>query len=613
MLKKNLSKNTTKSKTISNENINKDSLISNKINFTDNELSPKNILKNEEESLENEKEKNINEKTEDTISMLTEYNEFSIFNSNEENQLKSNNDDKKIYDYLIKNYKTKENVDEFMDFFYPEGFKDTPDMKAVEFFLVGVFEDLLYYPVWMSDKLLINTIKELKSKYDIFYWRRIKGDGNCYYRSILINYIEILITNSIKKDDPSIFFCFIKEIFFSKFPKEKICFQKKLLTILLLIYEHIQKKSSFAYDILYRCIHKSQFIEKCIIFWFKLKLSEFLRQNINLEINGLKLVQAIPEINCDDDNTVIEPDNKELNDYIKNKILKMDEYVDGYPIYITPFVLKCIINIYSLNKSVDKKNNNIIININKEKLDLPKDTMYIPVINYLPNLKNEEINILFRSPHYDSLGNREFVNKLVDIYVNPYIILVEGILTLNEYEKYKTLIVEHWIEKKHKEKEKKFKPKHFSNNSCSKYVKPSIIKEEIEDKEEDEINDFKQRVLHTESEYKNDSIKRHKNSANLESKKAIKAYKTLNKFKDTNISSYSTTSIQMKYLDKLTKCSNCNDCMNHRLPCGCLICHSCSKKKILSFHKDNDIKIPLSVCPCGYILNDKDQKIIINQ
>jgi len=341
-MKENISINT-------NENDNKNSIISDKLNFnTDSEISPKNAENN---NIENE----IINESEDTMSILTEFNEYSIFNSNEKNQLKLNNDDKKIYNYLIKNYKTRENVEEFMDYFYPEGFKDTPDMKAVEFYLIGVFEDLSYYPVWMSDKSLANTIQELREKYNIFYWRRIKGDGNCYYRSILINYIEILITNSIKNDDHSIFFCFIKEIFFTKFPEEINFFQKKLLTILLLIDEHIQKKSSFSYDILYRSIHKSKCIEKCIIFWFKLKLSEFLRQNIHLEINGLKLLQVIPELNYDDENSSIEPNNKELNDYIENKIMKMDEYVEGYPIYITPFVLKCSINIYSLNKNLSKK------------------------------------------------------------------------------------------------------------------------------------------------------------------------------------------------------------------------------------------------------------------
>ena len=602
MITEKLSKITTKSKTASNENMNKDSIITNKINLnTDNDILPKNEL-NQDSILGDENE--IDQK-----SIMTDYNEYSIFNNMEENQLKLNDNDKAIYEYLINNYKTRENIKEFMNFFYPEGYKDTPDMKAFDFYLIGVFEDLVYYPVWMSDKSLENTVKEFKSKYNIFYWRRIKGDGNCYYRSVLINYIELLIINSIKNDNPSIFFCFIKEIFFTNFPKEINIFKDKIIIVLLLIYEYIQKRSSFSYDILYRSIHKSKCIEKCLIFWFKLKLSQFLKQNINLEINGLKLLQAIPEFNYDEDeNKIIFPDNKELNEYIDKKILKMDEYVEGYPIYITPFILKCSINIYNLNKSVDKQNNNnIIININKEKLDLPKDTLYIPVADYLPNLQEEEINILFKSPHYDSLSNREFVNNIVDIYLNPYIILVEGILTLNEYEKYKTLIVEKWTEKK--SKKKIYKSKRRSNKSCKNFKKCSMIKDFNEKNEK--LQFFCNFI---ENDCKSYSKKKF-SKTNIETMSAIKIYNSLNKFKDTNISicsKASSSSIQMKYIQCITKCSICNEIMNRRLPCGCLICSSCSKKKVLLFYKDNNIKIPLSVCSCGYILNDKDQKIIIN-
>ena len=595
MIKKNLSKNTTKSKTITNENLNKDSIITDKIDFnTDIAISPKNELENEKEI--------------DKTSIITEFNEYSIFNSIELNQLKLKNDDNKIYNYLIKNYKKRENIDEFMNFFYPNGYNDTPEMKAIEFYLVGVFEDLVYYPIWMSDELLVNIIQEFKSKYEIYYWRRIKGDGNCFYRSILINYIEILINHSIKNDNSFIFFCFIKEIFFTKFPNEMITYKNKLITVLLLIYENLEKKSSLAYDILYRSIHKSKCIEKSIIFWLKLKLSEFLKQNINLEINGLKLLQAIPEINYDEEEKkIILPNNKELNEYINNKILKMDEYVDGYPIYITPFVLKCTINIYNLNKSFDKKNkNNIIININKEKIDLPKDTMYIPVVDYLPNLNNEEINILFRSPHYDSLSDRSSVNYLIDIYNNPYIILVEGILTTNEYEKYKTLIVDNWNRKN--KKHSKNKSKHNSISSCKEIINDSFLKNF-------NVDDYKNKVNLTENEIKSDSKKLFHKKMNFETKSAIKAFKTLNKFKDTNISigsNSSSSSMQIKYIECLTKCVICNEIMSHRLPCGCLICLSCSKNKINIFREDNNIKIPLSICTCGYILNDKDQKIIAN-
>ena len=560
-------------KSQSNGNILKDNFISEKINESSDSKEFESIdIENKSIKSENiyNRQKTNSDSEENFI--ITEYNEYSVFNSLEENKLKQNNDDKQIYNYLIKNYKTRKNKEEFINFFYPDGFKEIPYINAIDFYLIGVFEDLAYYPIWMSDDLLIDIIKELKVKYEIYYWRRIKGDGNCYYRSILITYIEILIMLSIKEQNPKLFFCFIKEIFFIKFPFKLSEYKVKLILVLLLIYEQIKKKNSLAYDILYRTIHKSKFIEKILIYWFKLKLSQFLKQNINLEIDGLKLLQVIPDINNYDSNNNIEIDNKELNEYIDNKILKMDEYVEGYPIYITPFVLKCKINIYSINKKINSKNkNSTILSINKEKIELSNETMFIPVIDYLPYLNNQEINLLFKSPHYDSLSTREFVNNLVDIYLNPYIILIEGILTKNEYEQYKTSIVENWNTK----------------NFSSKKIKDSINSQKKENK-------------------------------NIEEESALKMYENLSEIKDTCFSnrsyysSNSSSSMQIKYIDSSTKCLICNQYMSHKLPCGCYICIQCSKNKIKIMKANNEIKLPISLCSCGYILNDKDQKSLLS-
>ena len=572
MLKNYLLKINKDKKSQINESEIKENYVSEKLNeYSDSKEFESIDIENKSIKSENIYNRQETKSDSDEDLIITDYNEYSIFNSLEENKLKQNNDNKQIYNYLIRNYKTRKNKEEFFNFFYPDGFKENPYINEIDFYLIGIFEDLAYYPIWMSDDLLIDIVKELKLKYEIYYWRRIKGDGNCYYRSILITYIELLIMNSIKEQNPEIFFCFIKEILFTKFPYKINEYKVKLIFVLLLIYEEIKKKNSLAYDILYRSIHKSKFIEKILIYWFKLKLSQFLKQNINLEIDGFKLLQVIPDINNDDDNN-IEIDNKELNEYIDNKILKMDEYVEGYPIYITPFVLKCKINIYTINKSVDNKNkNSTILSINKEKIELSNDTMFIPVVDYLPYLKNHEINLLFKSPHYDSLSTREFVNNLVDIYLNPYIILIEGILTKNEYEQYKTSIVENWNSKNFNSKKK-------------------------EDKD----------IKNKKGENKN--IK--------EEESALKMYENLNEIKDTcfsNRSYYSSntsSSIQNKYIDSSTKCLICNQYMNHKLPCGCYICIQCSKNKIKIMKENNEIKIPISLCSCGYILNDKDKKFL---
>ena len=513
-------------------------------------------------------------------------NEYSVFNNDELEELKYSKDDSKIYNYLIKNYKKIEDVKNFMENFYPDGFIKTEELGFYDFYLVGVFEDLSYYQNWMSNKALSKTITELKEKYDIFYWRRIKGDGNCYYRSILINYIELIISLSINKNKPEYFFCLIKEILFTDFPTNKKNFHHLLITVLLFIYEKIIEKSSYAFDILYRAINKFECIEKCLIFWLKIKLSEFLKENINLELNGLKLIQTIPEINNETE--------EEINNYINNKLLKMDEYVDGYPIYITPFILKCQINIYSLNKTFDKNNNNSeIININKEIISFPKNINYVSVDNCLPFLDDDqEINLLFKSPHYDSLSTRKFVNDIVDIYTNEYIILFEGRLNVKEYERYKTSIVEKYSEKYSEKKSEKENNEEDENSEKNFVV---IDKKEFLDTYNDENkNDF----------YKNFTV-------NTEI--AVQNMKKLEKIKNGNISTRSFNSaMEIKFNNCYKKCPICSKIMSIRISCGCLVCYQCSQKKIKNLIKNNnEIKIPISVCMCGYILNDKEKKMIL--
>ena len=48
------------------------------------------------------------------------------------------------------------------------------------------------------NQLLINKLKSLNNI--CYKWRKIKGDGNCFYRSIIFAYIEnIILTNNLSK------------------------------------------------------------------------------------------------------------------------------------------------------------------------------------------------------------------------------------------------------------------------------------------------------------------------------------------------------------------------------------------------------------------------------
>ena len=93
MLKKTLSKITTNTKTITNESTKKDSFVSDKknINLIINEFERINIKKrltNSENIFIKEKSLKNESSSSEEYSIITEYNEYSIFNTLDENQNK---------------------------------------------------------------------------------------------------------------------------------------------------------------------------------------------------------------------------------------------------------------------------------------------------------------------------------------------------------------------------------------------------------------------------------------------------------------------------------------------------------------------------------------------
>ena len=595
--KENISKNLTKITTQSaSQQIYNNSIISEDI-IGINEILSNNINIDEEKRKFENTDKNI----------LSGINEFSLINNNEENELYKSNNDKKIYEYLIKKYKTPENESEINNDLYPKEKITNNESKTSEFLSTWVFEDLSYYPLWASDARLNKAINELKTETNIKYWRRIKGDGNCYYRSIIFNYLELLVLLSIEKKDPSIFFCLIKEIFFTK-PKHNIEKYRskvlKVLPVLLIIYEKIPKEPSLAFSILYLTLNKSKIIGKSLIYWFRTELSEFLTENINLEINGLKLIESIPEIDYNDSLMSLEPDDDQLTNYIDQKILQMDEFVDGYPIYITPFIIKCPVNIYWLNKTKDKKvKNKINFSINKETFDIPKNVMFVPVNNFLPFLDpGESINILFKSPHYDSLGEQKYVERISSIYKNNNFILKEESLDLNKYEKYKTSIIKSWEKKCSKGSKVERKKKKSQTQNAKLKGKEDIKNDVLKQKDCQSLR----RIT---------SAKKIDCESKIEKEKQEEIENASVKTRKTNTKT--SKNIFVKYCVSINKCKKCSEDMSYRLPCGCLICLKCSKNLINNYINNKEAnkgknKSGLSICTCGYFLNEKDQEIILN-
>jgi hypothetical protein len=339
---------------------------------------------------------------------------------------------KELLKYLNNKIMNDQGKAKFLSYFYPNGF--TENLKPNEFYSVGIIEHICYFPMCMSSNYIATADSLQGMGYN--YWRRIKGDGNCYYRSVLINYLEILILYADELKDPGIFFGLIKDLFFTQFPSKSEMAKMNTLLSLLFMLESlaVEKNVNKCFDMLYRCYNKSDVIEKTLIQWLRLKLADFLKANLDFEVNGIKLIQLIPGFELEDDLTY---DPKKVLKYIDIELNRMNEFVEGYPLYITPLLLDLDINIYYIDESKTYKA--IPIDIQYEN---NVKSLINPIENYLYRFNGCKytINTLFRVPHYDTIYTGIFVEDLIRKYKNEDACLQPMAMNEEEYDKYKDSI-----------------------------------------------------------------------------------------------------------------------------------------------------------------------------
>jgi hypothetical protein len=329
--------------------------------------------------------------------------------------------------YLKALYMTEEQRAKFTSFFYPKG--QTSDLKPAEFCSVGIVEHISYLPLSIGENY-INTSESLE-KFDYTYWRRIKGDGNCYYRSVLINYLEILILTTFESLNPNIFFSLIKDVYFTEFPDKYKVWKKNTITSLLHMYETVERYDvNLCFDMLYRCYNKCDVIEKTLIQWLRFKLASFLKSNLDFEVNGFKLIQLIPGFELEDD---LSYNKSKVIKYIDLELNRMNEFVEGYPLYITPLILDLEINIFYIEESGSYKA--IPIDIKYEE---GVRSQIVDIENYLWRFNGCKytINTLFRVPHYDTIYIGQFIEELVNNYNNPEAYLQYMAMNEDEYDRY---------------------------------------------------------------------------------------------------------------------------------------------------------------------------------
>lgn len=330
---------------------------------------------------------------------------------------------------IISYYEFKKQVNPWVDNITP--------IEKLDFIQFGKLEEIKYYEFYKDSTVFNNVVEELKN-FKISCWRRIIGNGNCFFTAIIVNYIEILLVLSIKEKQIDDFICFVTDVYFTDFENECLSEKKALMSLLLKLSSYIVSlnqttesngndvKNYLTLDLFYRLYLKSEEIQNALIRWLKLKIKMYITLNCEENLNGISLIQSLPDYDIDQDNK----NNKSyrekfLKSYFDNELMKESVFAEGIILYVTSLVFKLPIIIYhvdlsKIKREINSKNTNIKNVISEQIFDFEsKRRGDINVVDnkncLLADLdKSNKINLLFTDPHYDLIYNGNLSSSICE-------------------------------------------------------------------------------------------------------------------------------------------------------------------------------------------------------
>ena len=255
-----------------------------------------------------------------------------------------------------------------------------------------------------KNKKLIEKLKDLPSL--CYRWRKIKGDGNCFYRAVFFSYLEsfllyeenslrfrdIIIDIALKCEEPK-----MQEIL-----KQYNIKQENIMLCLFVIYFILDNKSDpkcvkNAYSYLIKCFNNSPQFDSGIILYFRYILYKFLSQNENKCYTKDFCVQLGNLLPAEYESN----DGFMFNKFYDEFLLRLFKDAEKIIIYITPYVLDINLNILMFQENQTLEN-----------------------MKFLQHAENTQdfgniITILYRGAHYDISYNQRFV-KDYEEYINIY-------------------------------------------------------------------------------------------------------------------------------------------------------------------------------------------------
>ena len=248
-------------------------------------------------------------------------------------------------------------------------------------------------------KMVQNNINKYENA--VYKWRSIKGDSNCFYRTVMFYYLENIIltknTNELKSLIYDIYLCFKEQIYSDKFQLYKLN-KDRFQLILHLIYYALtlpddKDSKSKAYTILIKVYNNYYDFDLSLILYLKFSLFKYIKQNEGLLYSkefSVNINSLLPPLYQKDGQFFYQQ-------FYERELMPLGRDAEKIVIYITPFVLRMNMKIYAfdINKS-DSMLNEFFFDIKEEE--------------------KHTITLLFRNYHYELLYKKEYFLKHSDFF-----------------------------------------------------------------------------------------------------------------------------------------------------------------------------------------------------
>ena len=253
----------------------------------------------------------------------------------------------------------------------------------------------------------INSKSENKKEEKYLMWRKIKGDGNCYYRGVIfalieniiltkdINYLKSIIINFMEKTNKKIL-----KIMFNGLNLDINLVKKCFIMIYLSITSNSHDPILKAYIVFFKMINNYKDFDYGLILFFKFLLYEYIEQNKNstYSFKFQVLIGNLLPNDCQDDEGKFN-----FSHFYKNYLMKFYQYAEKIILYLTPFIFwkEIIVKYINENEGMD---------VDIQQFEFGKNLSFVDFD------KNNKIELLYKKTHYDLLYNNFYYNSYKNIF-----------------------------------------------------------------------------------------------------------------------------------------------------------------------------------------------------